>query len=368
MLMKAALKPKTLALVKHLRLNSPVALVGLWKLRVVIMPTLSSLVALEVVIMTTTSAIRNYKLVIKTTLSFSVDKLYTMWCYRCMKNYNHYSDVTEASLHLKPLTMTRLIIQLLIQTNNIEKSELCISFLVMTDYRTEAWWPRDMEIFSNIVLALCEGNPVGIIVGFPSQRASIILESIPMAWCHHAAILSSIIRNRLNQQPQLKPIYHHYLNQLHWPGGNISMAWYKGHKDNTCDIYTVSKIRNNICRPNVQVTFELYDYFRCLQVFIPNKTIFTKFSLFLVDFKVVPGKSHGFDGHNKRNCLHDRAKVSAWQIVLIFNTIHIFAVTIYYTMRANWITTNKSACLCLWITLKIQILYSLGKTKVLCHI
>ena len=147
------------------------------------------------------------------------------------------TDVTEASLHLKPLTITQLIIELLIQTHNTEKSELCITFLVMIDYRMDAWWPRDMEMFSNITLALYEGKPVGFIVGFPSQRASKILESIPMAWCHHASILSSITRNRLNQQPQLKPIYHHYLNQLYWPGGNISMAWYKEHIDNTCDIY-----------------------------------------------------------------------------------------------------------------------------------
>ena len=39
-------------------------------------------------------------------------------------------------------------------------------------------------------------------------------------------------------------------------------------------VFTVSKIRKNIYRSDIQITFELYAHFRCLHVFIPNKSTY----------------------------------------------------------------------------------------------
>ena len=68
------------------------------------------------------------------------------------------------------------------------------------------------------------------------------------------------------------------------------------------DSYTVSKIRENIYRCDVQVTFELYGNFRWLQSFIPNYITFTK-ELWNPPSKTVPGKCHGSGRHSKPNCL-----------------------------------------------------------------
>ena len=100
-------------------------------------------------------------------------------------------------------------------------------------------------------------------------------------------------------------------------------------------VKTGSRIRKNIYRSNVQVTFELYNHFRCYRSCIPNKIIFTKVLSYSVDFKAprefwnplskaVPNKFHRFGRHSECNCLQDQANFNrsrAWQIVLIFNTV-----------------------------------------------
>ena len=103
-------------------------------------------------------------------------------------------------------------------------------------------------------------------------------------------------------------------------------------------LYSVWKIRKNIYRSYIQVTFELYKVSYVYRSFIPNRTTFTMYCLtkwisklpgsFQIHrVKAVPGKFHGCGRHSKHNCLQERAhfhRFQAWQIVQIFNTIYHF--------------------------------------------
>ena len=98
--------------------------------------------------------------------------------------------------------------------------------------------------------------------------------------------------------------------------------------------FTVSKLwkifAGLTCKLLFSVTVISDDY----KSFISNKITFTEYCLTQWIFKApqelwnllskgVPGKFHGSGGHNKQNCLQDRADSHmsrAWQNILVFNT------------------------------------------------
>ena len=110
----------------------------------------------------------------------------------------------------------------------------------------------------------------------------------------------------------------------------------------------VSKFRNNIYSSDIrQFTFEIYSHFDVYRSFIQNKPTFTKYcltqwvskhrELWNPLSKAVPGKFHGPSGHNKRNCLQDRANIHrplVWHIVLIFYTAVVYVYSMVYILRS----------------------------------
>ena len=124
------------------------------------------------------------------------------------------------------------------------------------------------------------------------------------------------------------------------------LYWTELWRHQTMYIFSV-KIRKNIYKFDVQVTFDLYSHFRCLQVrsFIPNKITFTKYCLTQwisklpgsFEIKAVLGKHFAGLAGIVNATVYKTEPIFTGQIMLIFNTVYIYIYIYIYTYTYTYI-------------------------------